>query len=328
MTIPITDSAAELGLPVFDIGAWSRASGEDSVRLARDAVRMCQRHAFLYLIGHGIPQPILDGAFAMARSYFALPLAEKERINYGQTGGNSGYIPSMAEKTDRTTKGDAKEGFATGLRIPDVDPALLIAKKVTTPNLWPDNPPGFRPIVEGMLEAMRGVAAQVLAVAAEGLGGSRSFFADKVDRPLATLRLYRYPSQDPADDVSVGIGRHTDMECMSLLAQDDVGGLEVVSPGGGWRAATPLPGTLVLIVGEQLARWTNGMLKPTPHRVINRAGRERYSMPFFFTTNVDAPVGVIDGILPPGEAPRYEPVLAGEYVMQRLHQVYAEKPAA
>jgi isopenicillin N synthase-like dioxygenase len=95
-----------------------------------------------------------------------------------------------------------------------------------------------------------------------------------------------------------------------------------------WRDATPLPGALLFIVGEQLTRWTNGALNPTPHRVVNRTGRERYSANLFFTTDVDAPVGVIDGILQHGEEPRFPSELVGDCVARRIKEVYVRDPAA
>jgi isopenicillin N synthase-like dioxygenase len=318
----------ELGLPVFDVSAWRQAEGDAKVAQARRFIRLCQRHGFLYLIGHGVPDLLMSGLFDMSKRFFDQDMAEKQRITFLRTGGNSGYIPPSSEITDKATKGDLKESFAMGHRIPDLNPELAIAEKLTTPNQWPEHVPGFRPIVEGVVEALRDCAEQVLAITAQGLGGPEDFFKDKVSRPIATLRLNRYPTQDPSDDSAVGIGRHTDSECMSLLAQDNVGGLEVVSPGGIWRDATPLPGALLFIVGEQLTRWTNGALKPTPHRVVNRAGRERYSANLFFTTDVDAPVGVIEGILQPGEEPRFPPELVGDYVSRRIKEVYVRDPAA
>lgn len=317
----------ELGLPVFDLSVWQRATGEAKIAHARHFIGLCQRHGFLYIVRHGVPDVLMSGLFDMSKRFFAQDMADKQRISFLQTGGNSGYIPPKSEVTDKTTKGDLKESFSAGHRIPDVNPALAIAEKLTTPNQWPSKVPGFRPIVEGTIDAFRDVARELLAVTAQGLGGPVDFFDDKVGRPIATLRMNRYPTQDPSDDTGVGIGLHTDSECMSLLAQDDVGGLEVVSPGGAWRDATPLPNALLFIVGEQLTRWTNGALRPTPHRVINKAGRERYSANLFFTTDVDAPVGVIDGILKPGEKPRYPSELVGDYVGRRIKEVQVRETA-
>jgi len=318
----------ELGLPVFDLAVWRLAKGEAKRAHAHRFIKLCQRHGFLYIIGHGVPDVLISGLFEMSKRFFNQDMAEKQRISFLQTGGNGGYIPPKSEVTDQTTKGDLKESFAAGHRIPDVNPALAIAEKLTTPNQWPQKVPGFRPMVEGTIDTFRGVARELLAVTAEGLGGPADFFDDKVSRPIATLRLNRYPTQDPSDDTGVGIGLHTDSECMSLLVQDDVGGLQVVSPGGLWRDATPLPGALLFIIGEQLTRWTNGMLKPTPHRVINKAGRERYSGNLFFTTDVDAPVGVIGGILKPGEKPRYPAELVGDYVGRRIKEVQVRDTVA
>jgi isopenicillin N synthase-like dioxygenase len=325
--LPAEAEFKELGLPVFDLRAWKHAEGDEHSALAGQFIKMCQRHGFLYLIGHDIPDMLVSGLFEMSKRFFALEMEEKRGINFLQTGGNSGYVPPNTEVTDKAAKADLKETFAMGRRLPDLDPRLAIAPKLTTPNQWPERVPGFRPMIEGSLEAFCDVAREVLAVTSLGLGGPEHFFDDKVSRPIATMRLNRYPAQDPDDSEAVGIGLHTDSECMSLLAQDDVGGLQVVSPGGVFRDATPLAGALVLIVGEQLTRWTNGALKPTPHRVINKAGRERYSANIFFTTDVDSLVGVIDGILAPGETPRYPAETPGDYVSRRINDVYVHKPA-
>lgn len=318
----------ELGLPVFDLSTWQGINDAAREAEAQRFIKLCQRHGFLYLAGHNISPFLVTGLFDMSTRFFSQDMAEKMRINFLLTGGNSGYIPPSSEVTDKAAKADLKESFAMGHRIPDADPDLAIARKLTTPNQWQERIPGFRPIVEGALDAFRHAARQVLAITAQGLGGSEHFFEDKVSRPIATLRLNKYPAQDPSDPTAVGIGQHTDSECMSLLVQDDVGGLEVISPGGVWRSATPLPGALLLIVGEQLTRWTNGALRPTLHRVVNRAGRERLSANVFFTTDIDVPVGVIDGILAPGERPRFSTETPGDYVSRRLKEVYVHNPEA
>ena len=142
---------------------------------------------------------------------------------------------------------------------------------------------------------------------------------------MATLRLLHYPPSGPGAGEKTGAGPHTDYGNLTLLATDDVGGLEVRTRDGEWIEAPPLPGAFIVNIGDCLMRWTNDVYVSTPHRVVNRSGRERYSIAFFYDPNPDAEVAVIPSCVEPGESVRYEPVLAADYLKLRLE---ASKPAA
>ncbi len=139
------------------------------------------------------------------------------------------------------------------------------------------------------------------------------FFADKIDEPLATLRLLHYPTTPPGE---IGAGEHTDYGNVTLLATDDVGGLEVRTRAGEWVAAPPLAGAFIVNIGDCLMRWTNDVYVSTPHRVINASGRERYSIAYFFDPNPDALVEAIPSCIAPGETAKYPPILTADYHAQ------------
>ncbi len=148
-------------------------------------------------------------------------------------------------------------------------------------------------------------------------------FRDKTDRPIAQLRLLHYPPQpEPVDRSYLGIGAHCDYECFTILAQGEVGGLQVRNPVGEWIEAPPIPGTFVVNLGEMLACWTNDVFTATPHRVINSTGKERYSIPFFFGTNYDAVIESLETCCGPERPSRCPPVKAGHYLAARLQEVY------
>ena len=105
-------------------------------------------------------------------------------------------------------------------------------------------------------------------------------------------------------------------------AQDDVGGLEVKNKAGDWIAAPPIADTFVMNVGDILARWSNDRFVSTPHRVINRSGRERYSQPFFFDPNMETNIEVLPSCISPGGKAKYEPVVYGDYLMERIDKNY------
>jgi isopenicillin N synthase-like dioxygenase len=159
---------------------------------------------------------------------------------------------------------------------------------------------------------------------ARDLGLPLGFFDDKFDRPMATLRLLRYPAAPNQSDADVGAGVHTDYGNITLLATDDVGGLQARRRDGRWIDAPPLTGAFVVNIGDCLMRWTNDIYVSTPHRVINTSPRERYSIAFFFDPNPDAEVAAIPSYLTEG-APKYPPILAADYLKQRLDATYLER---
>ena len=148
------------------------------------------------------------------------------------------------------------------------------------------------------------------------------FFVDKLDRPLATLRALHYPAS--SGEGEIGAGEHTDYGNITLLATDDVGGLEVRTRAGQWIAAPPMKEAYVVNIGDCLMRWTNDVYVSTPHRVVNRSGRERYSIAFFFDPNPEARVEAIPSCVAAGAAALYPPILAADYIKMRLD---ASKPA-
>jgi isopenicillin N synthase-like dioxygenase len=120
-------------------------------------------------------------------------------------------------------------------------------------------------------------------------------------------------------DEEIGLGAHTDYECFTLLLQDSNPGLEILSPDGHWISASPVDGGIVVNVADFLMRWTNGVYKSTVHRVVNRTGKERFSVPLFFSINYDEVVETLPSCVTEENPRRYEPITAGRYVLDRLN---------
>ena len=307
------------GLPIIDLSAF--ADGEAGLeRLAQEIGAACRDVGFFYVKNHGVDAELMKAAFAQSHELFALPLETKQAIAIDKIGGNRGYSALLHEALDPARGPDLKEAFNIGLDLTPDDPELLAGVPFRALNAWPPLP-RFKPVLLAYFEACSALALKLHSVFARDLGLPPDFFADKFSRSMATLRLLHYP---PAE-ARIGAGTHTDYGNITLLATDDVGGLQVRKRGGEWIDAPVVPGAFVVNIGDCLMRWTNHIYVSTPHRVMNESGRERYSIAFFFDPNPEARVEAIPSCVPEGEAPRHPPILAADYLKSRL---YATMPTA
>ena len=190
------------------------------------------------------------------------------------------------------------------------------------PNRWPQDLPGFRPVMRAYFSALQDLGETLMRGMALSLDLEENAFDAYCRDPLATLRLLHYPPQrDGAAPGEKGAGAHTDFGALTILLQDSNGGLQVFdAASNGWIHADPMPGTFVVNLGDMIARWTNDRYRSTLHRVINASGRERYSVPYFYVGNPDYEVACIRTCLGVGEEARYPAVT----VEQHLRQMYAK----
>ena len=215
-------------------------------------------------------------------------------------GGNRGYSALMREILDHAVGPDMKEAFNVGLDLSPDDPEILAGKPFRALNAWPDLA-GFRDTMLAYFDACTKLGLSLHRAFSADLGVPLDYFEDKFDRSTAIVRLLHYPAAKEADQV--GAGAHTDYGNITLLATDDVGGLEVRDRSGAWIEAPPMPGAFVVNIGDCLMRWTNDVYVSTPHRVFNRSGRERYSIAFFFDPNPEAAVVAIPSCVRRREPP-------------------------
>ena len=190
------------------------------------------------------------------------------------------------------------------------------------PNQWPELD-GFREDVMAYHDAMAGLGKRLMGVAMQAIGVDPAKIEAAFERPTTWLRLLYYPPAAPlAENDVYGSAPHTDFGCLTLLAQDDIGGLQVQTPGGDWVDAPRIPGSFVVNVGDMLHRWSNGRLRSTPHRVINRSGKPRYSCPFFYDPHVSADIAPFSECVLEGEEPKYEAVNFGDFLRAELEAGY------
>jgi isopenicillin N synthase-like dioxygenase len=282
-------------IPLIDISPLSSADSSARRAVSAQIGSACREVGFFVITGHGVAAERVAATFAASARFFAQPGEIKRRMAIGELGGNRGYVGLGIEKLDEKAAADHKEAFN-----------LIWTDGRTRPdNAWPALP-GFRDVVQRYFDSVLAVGRSLHAAFAMDLKLAEDFFADKIDRPLATLRLLHYPMPgEAAPPGQIGAGTHTDYGNVTLL-----------------DAPAP-PGSFICNIGDCLMRWTNNIYVSTPHRVLKPAA-ERYSIAMFLDPNPDAMVSAIPSCVALGDAPRYAPITANDYLQQRFASTYGQ----
>ncbi len=284
---------------------------------------------FFYIKGHGVPEATVANAFAAAKTFFHAPQAVKDSVAVNER--HRGWLKPGGAKMDGAKKPDLKESFIFGLELPEADPDVLAGKPLMGPNQWPPALPEFRPAMAAYYDAILDCGQRLLRGFATALALPENHFAAAYAKPLARGTAIFYPPQAPdTTEAQFGVSAHSDYGCITILAQDSTGGLQVKNRAGEWIAAPPIPNTFVINIGDLMARWTNDRYVSTLHRVVNLSGRERQSIATFYDPHFDTPIVAIPSCVAPGTAPLYPPTTCGEHIVGRFNRsfAYRTKPAA
>jgi isopenicillin N synthase-like dioxygenase len=311
-------------IPPVDIEPLRRPADPAATHAAEQLCRAYEEVGFAYIVGHGVPQAVIDRGFAASAEFHASPIEKKRAIAINEY--HRGYM-ALATSTivtstvARNRKPNLSESLMLMHEVAADDPDW--GKPLQGPNQWPDWLPGFRPVVEEYIGALEAVARRLLGAFTLGLGLPSGHLEPLFAKPTTFLRMLHYPPHPvDAPDGQFGSAPHTDYGCMTILAQDRSGGLQVRSRQGTWIDAVPIEGSFVLNLGDLMPRWSNERFVSTPHRVVNRSGGDRYSLPYFFDPSMEATIACLPGCSGPGNPPRYAPMRYGDYLMDRLNKNY------
>ena len=324
----MTAAATTAHIPVIDL---SPTAGGDPAgyREVAGAISAAARDSgFLYVSGHGVPQALVDAAFAAAKAFFAQPAAEKMAISLAHSPHFRGYLPigGFGDSTERA--GDLVEAFQLMPELAADDPDVVAGKPLHGQNLWPAGLPGFRETVLAYMDAMAALAERMLRAFAVALDVPAEMLLEKFRKPLSQLRLMHYPPQPPQSlKEAQGVSPHTDTGAFTILAQDANGGLEVRMRDGAWAPATPIPGAFVINIGDSVMRWTNDRFVSTPHRVVNRSGKDRISLPYFVNADYDAVISCLPTCQGPDDPPKYPPLNQGPLVYEKFKRIWPSSAA-
>lgn len=326
-----TRPSAPAALPVIDVGGL-RGGAHERTRTAAEIGAACRDLGFFYAIGHRVPDAVIERLVRLSRGFFAADLARKLEIDMSR-GGRAwrGYFPVGRELTSGIP--DRKEGLYFGAELGPDHPKVAAGTPLHGANLFPAGFPGFREAVLDYMAASTALGHLLARGLSLSLGLDEEHFARRyTGDPFVLFRIFSYPAL-AADAASAwSVGEHTDYGLLTILWQDDSGGLEVKTPSG-WIDAPPVPGSFLCNLGDMLDRMTGGHYHSTAHRVRNPADRARLSLAFFFDPSFDAEIEPIDPGRPAVDdrAERWDAASVhefrgtyGEYLLAKVARVFPE----
>ncbi|KAF6231496.1 hypothetical protein HO173_010248 [Letharia columbiana] len=334
------NSEPELPIPLISLQPLLTHS-PSTLETAKSLLSAFRTSGFLYLTEFSsiIPPSLLASVFEQSARFFARPQTQKDGLAWTTARSNRGYVCMGREKVSQgMSKADvAKEREHGG---EDLKESFEIGREFEEghENRWPDKMDvegaEFKLTMLGFFERCKEVQALLMRGIALGMGLDAGFFEDYVTMGDNTLRLLHYPPVAPGGfegGKRVRAGAHSDYGSVTLLFQDQRGGLQVERPEG-WVDVQPIQGSIVVNAGDLLARWSNDLIRSTKHRVVEPPlkGREvedghpaRYSVAYFCNPDFDKRIEALPGTWE-GEkgGKKYEGVNSGEYLVQRLSATY------
>ncbi|XP_031388369.1 2-oxoglutarate-Fe(II) type oxidoreductase hxnY-like isoform X2 [Punica granatum] len=305
-------------------------SGSDTHRSVSSLKQACLDCGFFYVINHGISDELMKEVFDQSRKAFALPLSEKMKLLKNEK--HRGYTPLFDERLDPVNQlnaGDYKEGYYIGIEVPEDDPRAQ--EPYYGPNVWPDEDvlPGWRQCMEKYHQLALDVAKAVSRLIALALDLEIEYFNKQeiLGEPIAILRLLHYEGRvsDPSKGI-YGAGAHSDFGFITLLATDDVSGLQICKDKDAvpqkWEYVEPVKGAFVVNLGDMLERWSNCIFRSTLHRVII-GGQERYSIAYFVLPNHNCLVECLPTCRSEENPPKFPPIRCRTYLGQRYEETHA-----
>lgn len=318
-------------LPSIDLQPFIAGSESDRQAVPRAIAQACEEVGFFKIRGHGLPQTLVDTAFATASDFFGQPQAIKDQSRPPKSASARGYHALLTKNLAKTlgydNPPDLREQFYIGPLVSRAGEFAHIpgAAELYAENIWPEAPAAYREVFTNYYTALEKLGGTLMRTFALALQVDESFFDDKIDRHFSTLPANHYPEPtgDPLPN-QVRAGEHTDFGSLTILAVSErSAGLQVKLKDGSWLDVMSEPDEFIVNLGDMMQRWTNDRWLSNLHRVVNppagqRKGSRRMSMGYFLHPNYDAEIACLPTCTGPGQPPRYPPVRAGEMMRQKL----------
>ncbi|KAI4271876.1 MAG: hypothetical protein LQ337_005693 [Flavoplaca oasis] len=341
------------GVPVIDFAKWhTGGSQEEKQTISSQLASACQKVGFVFIVNHLIPQEKISEAFSWSKKMF--DLEQKQKMLAPHPPGHvvhRGYSWPGLEKVSNSMGDEDDPELVHKLRqVSDVKESYEIGSDnyPEQPNVWlPDHVlPGFRKFMTDFYWDSWENAKMILKAMAIGIGlDDEDYFLRYHSGHENQLRLLHYPPVPAAnieDQSMTRMAAHSDWASITMLFQDDCGGLQIENPNKreDFIAAEPLQDAIVLNVGDLLQRWSNGYffpythtLKSTLHRVTlpprqdrftgdENLTRARYSIPYFVAPKEKAVIETIQECVTETNPAKYKPIRWDEYRLMRGSMQY------
>ena len=320
-------------LPTIDLCAFLNSSGKEREKIASYVDEICRSIGFLIIKNHGVPETVRKAAWKTAEDFFAASPDEKKSVKPDDEGSPRGYLPIEGESLARTigdaTPPDRKETSSCGPLSAPIDHTRTDDFHFFYgSNIWPQTPSDFKENWTAYYKAMERLGDQLMQMLATALNVDEDYFVDYHTHHISALRSQNYPSlETKVLPGQLRAGTHSDYGSVTLLYPDPkVSGLEVKSPTGEWIKAPIVEDAYIINIGDLLAHWTNDRWVSTLHRVVEPEGNKgrtspkRQSIAYFMNPNYDAIIKAIPTCISVDNPAKYEPVLAGNYLMNKFNK--------
>ena len=318
-------------VPAIDLAPF--LSGGDRAAVVRDFRAACEQIGFVVVCGHGLPDRLVEHAFAQSLAFVAQPAEVKRAATPTVAGQQRGYHGLATRNLGRTLGADVPPDLRESFFLGPIDDHrahfafIPEAAASYAPNILPEQPAGFSATMIELYRGFERLSQDLLRVFALALELPETWFADKIGRHFSIMSSHHYPPlQEQPRPGQLRTGAHTDFGAMTILTMTDAtGGLEVRMPDGAWSAIVAQPHELVINLGDMMARWTNGRWASTVHRVanppvVNLAESRRQSIGYFMHPDYDAPIRCIPTCVTDGTTPRFPEITAGMHIRNKIEQ--------
>ncbi|OAY29432.1 protein DMR6-LIKE OXYGENASE 2 [Manihot esculenta] len=307
-------------IPVIDLSA---SSPSDSQELVSKIGEACKNYGFFQVINHGVPLELRQKTEKVAKEFFDQSMEEKRKVKRNEVD-PMGYYDSEHTKNVR----DWKEVFDYLVLDPTLIPASADPddKELRTlTNQWPEYPFEFREQCQGYTKQVEKLAFKLLELISMSLGlpadRLNGYFKDQI----SFARLNHYPPC-PSPHLALGVGRHKDGGALTVLAQDEVGGLEIARRSDGeWIPVKPIPDAFIINIGNCMQVWSNDLYWSAEHRVVVNSEKERFSMPFFFFPSHYVQIKPLEELVNEQNPPKYKEFNWGKFFASRNRSDYKQQ---
>jgi len=312
-------------LPILDLGPYLSNNALKAHNLQNQLRDIAEDLGFMCIVNHGIQPNILRNIQEEAKSLFDLPKHQKLTLKVDKH--ERGYLPfrsTVVRKSRYHTEEqiDNYEAFNYGTDYHPNNPHVISGTRLFGENRWPRSTPRLENAALAYTSRMTELALKILPLWAGVFNLSADYFSPYFSNPHSYVRLIHYPPKPDLLTNEYGLGAHSDTCIMTFLPKENEPGIQILDSNNIWFWPEIPDGAIMVNFGQLLERWSNGFVRATPHRVIPPINKHRYSMPFFFSPNLEQKCSCLPTCTDADKPPLYKPVSFQEFHSWYMNRVY------